>query len=338
MSQSPHHGSPSRAQSQVIPGSNRPDSPSGGPISRQEATVRLGSPIPSSAMPTAAGSPPALSFLQGANVNFGTPPRFGTPSRFDTPQRFGTPPRGSTPMQIDFSHNPSRAASIYGSFDSRQPHRENPEIVKKHLVTEDDTASNRRGRNRFEDDEFSSLQLQGGDVTRGIYRYVEEAESSSIRRGRSHSFHVSRPEPEDAALDIHKIKVPGGFRRNYLRARAGISPTGAPEGAREPRWLADNFIEFLSLYGHFAGEELGEDDEDDTEAWASDESPTRDPEEGGMRRRMPSYHGDDEDPEETTGLISSAKKGRRRSKSITQGTAGSGKAILLLLKSFVGTG
>ena len=220
----------------------------------------------------------------------------------------------------------SKPASAYGSFDIR-----NAEIVKKHLVTEDDTVgSSGRWKGKGNGgEEFSSLKLQGGDITRPIYRYVEEAESShaSRRRARSHSVNIPRPEPEDAELDINRIKIPGGFRRNYLtRSRKETAPV-------EHGWLADNFIEFLSLYGHFAGEELEEEEEED---WSSDDALTA--EEG---RGRPGYQGEEREeppPGEDSHLLPH-RKGRKRAKSISgKGTAGSGKAVLLLLKSFVGTG
>lgn len=47
----------------------------------------------------------------------------------------------------------------------------------------------------LDDDEFSSLQLQGGDITRPIYKWSEDAQSRG-RVQRSKSFHLSRPEPE----------------------------------------------------------------------------------------------------------------------------------------------
>lgn len=317
-------------------------------MSRMEATMRLGSPVSHQrqsygSSPAPGASPVQPSFMPNASL-FGTPsrwdspPRFGTPPRLDTP-RFGTSPGlgtpiiGATPIPgIPSSQMASKAPSAYGSFDLRN--REHAEIVKKHLVTEDDTVGSFiRGKGKGNlDEEFSSLKLQGGDITRPIYRYVEEAESShaSRRRARSHSVNIPRPEPEDAALDINRIKIPGGFRRNYLaRSR---KETAAPV---EHGWIADNFIEFLSLYGHFAGEEL-EEEEEDTEDWSSDDAITA--EEGRGRIGYQGEDGEEPPPGEGSQLLPH-RKGRKRPKSISgKGTAGPGKAVLLLLKSFVGTG
>jgi solute carrier family 36 (proton-coupled amino acid transporter) len=183
------------------------------------------------------------------------------------------------------------------------------------------------------DDEFSSLQLQGGDITRPIYRWTEDAQSRG-RVQRSKSFHLSRPEPEDEVLDIGSIKVPGGFRRNYLR-RAVESPSPAGGDLEDrlgnprtrPKMLTNNFIEFLTLYGHFAGEELEEDDE----VLAPDEYFSSDAyaSEGGD---------EDREPMEDSALLTPGRRKRKRKERHVTGTNGPTGAVLLLLKSFVGTG
>lgn len=260
---------------------------------------------------------------------------------------------------------------------STAPH-ENAEIVKRHLVqsskagSSDDgitsgrtshkpsTSNLRRGKQSDQtglgDDDFSSLQLQGGDITREVYRWTEEAEAQSQTGGRggkrSKSFQISRPEPESQVLDINSIKIPGGFRRNFLRRQAPSSSltrsrrdmTG-PEGSRsvrrgsESRFFTQNFIEFLTLYGHFAGEELeeddevlgpgeyfssGEEDEDDEDFLPSDDEGEED---------------DDRDEAHALLTPSTRKRGRRRRKErATTGTSSPTNAALLLLKAFVGTG
>ena len=200
-----------------------------------------------------------------------------------------------------------------------------------------------------DEDEFSSLQLQGGDVTREVYRWTEEAEAQfrGLGRGqRSQSFHVPRPPPESEVLNINSIKAPGGFRRNYLR-RAADSPSPPPRygnsraggdylarrSNRHPQLLTNNFIEFLSIYGHFAGEELEEDDEvlQPDEYFSSgfwDESHQQDSD-------------DDREPGEDSTLLTPGtpgKRRRRRKERTTGGTNSASGAMLLLLKAFVGTG
>jgi proton-coupled amino acid transporter len=205
----------------------------------------------------------------------------------------------------------------YGSFDARQPF-EDPEVVRRHLVTDDDASTRGGYESASEAGEFSSLQLQGGDITRPIYRYVEQTSERPLR-GRSMSFHLPRPEPEHATEDINHIKAIGGFRRDFLRRTQGVSPNYG-DHERRGGFFTRNFIEFLTLHGHFAGEDL-----EDDEAWGVGDNELL-AEEGG--------ESDGEDGE-TRGLISRRKLQHSK---IATGTAGSGKAVLLLLKSFVGTG
>jgi proton-coupled amino acid transporter len=230
---------------------------------------------------------------------------------------------------------------------------EDPEIVKRHLVqpSEADIAPSEdssifgtvKGKQPAEDnttglneDEFSSLRLQGGDVTRGIYKWTEQAEAKS-KLQRSKSFDHSRPEPEAETLDINSIKVPGGFRRDHLRRNVVNSPSGTVDQAEhgvvspggtlnEPRMFTSNFLEFLSIYGHFAGEELEEDDEalGPNEYFASgDDYDERD---------------SDHEPMEDSALLPPHKKKRKRKVRGGSGQNSPMNAALLLLKSFVGTG
>lgn len=212
----------------------------------------------------------------------------------------------------------SRAGSIHGSYDSRMP-IEDAEIVRRHLVTEEDSISGRGDGAEGSDEEFSSLQMLGGDITRPIYRYVDQTAEGARRRGRSMSFHLPRPEPEHETEDINHIKAIGGFRRDFLRRTQGPPPQQGfrPEGSG---FFTRNFIEFLTLHGHFAGEDLEDDEGWDLEEDA--EEPAEDLERAEER------------PLINRGVSTMSKKHSK----IATGTAGSGKAILLLLKSFVGTG
>jgi proton-coupled amino acid transporter len=239
--------------------------------------------------------------------------------------------------------------SNYGSYDTRTAgplhQKDDLEIVKRHLAGPMALSSS-PGRHRpfenpevdaiapgLDEDEFSSLRLQGGDVTRPIYRLVEQQQAEAMEGGRRKSFTIDRPLPHDDKMNINSIKQPGGFRRDYIR-RTAASPGpsnregyGAAESSldaqmRQPQILTTSFIEFLSLYGHFAGEEL-EDEYDD-----SDENPTDlygEFDEGVRGRSM----------DESTTLLGPGKK--RRKKDVKHGASPKG-AALLLLKSFVGTG
>lgn len=189
------------------------------------------------------------------------------------------------------------------------------------------------GNRSGDDDEFSSLRLQGGDITRPIYKWTEVADQRT-KTQRSKSFSVPRPEPENEVLDINNIKVPGGFRRNFIRRAARDSEEvercpGANQQA-QPRLFTNSFLEFLSLYGHFAGEELEEDDEvlRPGEYFTS----------GSEGDIYDEYSDEDREPMEDSTLLTPSGRKRRRKERGGSGQNSPMGAALLLLKSFVGTG
>ncbi|KAF2499253.1 amino acid transporter-like protein [Lophium mytilinum] len=297
-----------------------------------------------SSIPGPGDSALSHAFRESLGRGGGSPPRFGTP-----------PVRGLSPApsnRVPLSH--------YGSFDARAGSPgpfEDPEVIKRHLfdpskdttgVSGSPRASQRhtgegseRGRPSTRDgEEFSSLRLQGGDVTRQIYRWTEQQEAEEqAKMKRSQSFHSPRPKVEDQSMDIDTIKQPGGFRRNFLR-RAAASPSPGPGpgpsnygslniGDRPQPVFTTNFLEFLSLYGHFAGESLEEDDE----ALGPDEYFSSDAYDDQ------SHGGSEDDREfgESSALLTPGRR-RRRRKEATAGKGSPTGAALLLLKSFVGTG
>ncbi|MCJ1395573.1 neutral amino acid transporter [Xylographa bjoerkii] len=313
--------------------------------------------------------------LQGAYGR--SPPRYGTP-----PLRPLSPAAAGAALQGDIQQ------ITYGSFDksavqdgrTQLGSNEDPEIVKRHLVqpsNPDDSDGQSRSRHgsstvrgrasvagqiqdkigdpdENDEEEFSSLQLQGGDMTRQVYRWAEDADTQSQTGGRgkrSKSFNVFRPEPISDTLDISTIKAPGGFRRNYLqRSAPSPSPSRRMHGTdsgnleqrshdrRRPRLFTANFIEFLTLYGHFAGEELEEDDEvlEPGDYFASDRGGAEDfYDDDNMEDR------EDDETGEGSALLTPRTPGgrkRRRKPRTTSGQNTPFGAALLLLKSFVGTG
>ena len=342
-----------------------PGSFRGRSVGRAESTARLVSSValgssPAGRLQVPTGEEPGsghLTPLPGAGSHVAGPGVSALAAALSnslgaSPPRFGTPPvRAASPALASLNAPASATPTNYGSFDGRRQWAggayEDPEIIRRHLVQPGDGGSDDGQRNASNgpkgkqlagaatsgmDDEFSSLKLLGGDITRPIYKWTEDADQQS-RMQRSKSFSDPRPEPETEELDINNIKVPGGFRRNFIR-RAARDPDEVEHGSSSsqnqapPRMLTSSFLEFLTLYGHFAGEELEEDDEvlRPGEYFTSGS-------EGDIYEE-----GSDEEPMEESALLTPSRHKRRR-----RGRGGSGQnspmsAALLLLKSFVGTG
>lgn len=362
-----------RDRSRDIAGSPIPSSQT----SRHVSTARLASPVPSSHLDT----PPVRQIptpSQLATDQQDELPKVGEQSSLpgpgqsaiaaalaenkdrhtsasNTPPQRTASPGGGGGVAVEQRENRTNSASVdlRGGAESPTPY-EDPEIVRRHLVIPENgnggsgehSAAHEAGTG-VGDDEFSSLQLQGGDITRPIYRWTQEQQQGNSNRHnkRSKSFHVSRPEPESEIEDISNIKVPGGFRRDFIRRAAGDaetssqSPSQVNDGAgdvpgptrqnRPPKMLTNNFLEFLTIYGHFAGEELEEDDE----VLEPDEYFSSDAWDDQGRR--------DGEPGEESPLLTPKTPGGRKRKHKERGGSGNNSnvgALLLLLKSFVGTG
>lgn len=154
------------------------------------------------------------------------------------------------------------------------------EAVAKHLKADD-----------------SAFTLEGADITRDIYRLNKE----STRPKRSRSWTLMDFERNDRrGSSASSLNVPGGFRRQFLVANAN---------KRKPDILTRNFVEFLSIYGHFAGEDL--EDDDAVACHYEAQNPF------GLEEDVPLLQARNYNP---------------------KGTATDTKAYFLLLKAFVGTG
>jgi solute carrier family 36 (proton-coupled amino acid transporter) len=238
--------------------------------------------------------------------------------------------------------------SNYGSFDPKTSGpsllSQDLEVVKRHLAgpsalssspghpgsVQPDVEAVAPG---LDDDEFSSLRLQGGDVTRPIYRLVEQQQLEEHHARRRKSFTIDRPEPEEETLNYNTILQPGGFRRDYIRrtapspspsSRVGDVESSSAAQARQPQILTTSFIEFLSLYGHFAGEELEDEYDEESDEYFTSEYPTP-------------YDEEPVTPGERAALLGTPGKRKRTKTELKHGASSKG-AVLLLLKSFVGTG
>ncbi|GMK53645.1 hypothetical protein CspeluHIS016_0102310 [Cutaneotrichosporon spelunceum] len=159
----------------------------------------------------------------------------------------------------------------------------------------------------------------GGDVTHSLYKWQQGARPRRPSRAASFS-HADRSGIIDPA--VTQMKEPGGFRRNFLSARAQERGDDVPPMIR-------NVVDFLFLYGHFAGEDLDEDEdvEDDDEQAEAEEGMGPSSRAGPVTERTPL-------------LQRTLSKTRKRSKTVhNQGTASVTQAVLMqLLKGFIGTG
>ncbi|BFZ57845.1 hypothetical protein PYCC9005_004900 [Savitreella phatthalungensis] len=191
----------------------------------------------------------------------------------------------------------------------------------------------------------SSLKLKGGDVHRDLYRIDARAAQAKHRRTRSDpqvptedtltSSGSNTPArdgtPTITLPDPSTQRRPGGFRRAYLQQqnrqanhRRGYTLAALPGHA--------SFVQFLDLYGSFAGEDLADtdddddddDDENDGEADREEDGRDDDDREGQSQRRG-----------ERRPLLNQR---RSTKKSSSKEEAGSTKTFFLLLKSFIGTG
>ncbi|KAK3114721.1 hypothetical protein LTR53_006675 [Teratosphaeriaceae sp. CCFEE 6253] len=342
---SPAHGSPSRAT--PAPQAQGTDTPLAG------------------ASPNSLPGPGASSLSQALRSAYG-----------QSPPRQGTAPKGKIERSPDRRAQGGGSGSYTpASYDAqlgRSPRgKEDIEVLRRHLAGpqgDSESGSYRRGSPGLfgqpeapagvaDDSDFSSLQLQGGDTTRHIYRYAEkrereqsEADLREVGRLRRSLSVTAASRPNDDEESIHHVKLPGGFRRDHLRRTAG-SPapsstrqrpdygatnrafTEPPISRQKPQFVTNNFIEFLTLYGHFAGEELEEDDEalGPDEYFSSDayDEQTTDAEDG--------RDSDDGNWGEESALLTPGKRKRRR-RAREAGKATPFGAAMLLLKSFVGTG
>ncbi|KAJ2692205.1 hypothetical protein H4R19_006202, partial [Coemansia spiralis] len=173
------------------------------------------------------------------------------------------------------------------------------------------------------------LLLPSGDITYGIYRWQAKNDDSDddsgigaggSRRGsspaaartRRRSFSGWDSDADwDFALRPGLINVPGGFRRQFVRERA------QRQGRAPPGLIAETFVDFVALYGHFAGGNyLSDEDRDYFD----------DVHEAAATGRGASVD------EQTPLRRPSAPDGA------PHGTASTQKAFFLLIKAFVGTG
>ncbi|KAG4306429.1 hypothetical protein PORY_000417 [Pneumocystis oryctolagi] len=100
-------------------------------------------------------------------------------------------------------------------------------------------------------DGFSSLKMKGGDVHRDIYFWKEKMGSQQYSRPRSHSFGLFESKSSSIfPISMSQLCTPGGFRRRYIQ----MNKKETDSLHENSKYV--NFPEFLNLYWNFFGEKF----------------------------------------------------------------------------------
>ncbi|KAI9457129.1 transmembrane amino acid transporter protein-domain-containing protein [Russula earlei] len=369
--------SPTRPVNIVSPRSPPPGAGFGTPASRRVPDSR-GSP---------AGTPysgtPDLRSLRAQYI--GTPPLPNIP-----PRTGASTPRPSTSSEpLVFAGGGPRPVPSIGGISARRPNAvglgldvddvpppdptvevdappedDRVKVLRKHLVSREQRLGSNNGSSgvpsrqestanvadHFQQDSAFPVPYHtpGADITHGIYKW--QRDQTRTGRPRAVSFAGSTGVTPDPVFE--HIHEPGGFRRNYVLLQGS-----AGEDGETPRIL-NNFIDFLYLFGHFAGEDLEEIEEEDEEMVYEDQrrydqpSGSQDAFEphmgleaasGSLARILAESQPSKPTVSETSPLLprsSSQQRSRikRRRASISHGDVTVRQAVLMLLKGFVGTG
>ncbi|KAK2068818.1 hypothetical protein P8C59_003437 [Phyllachora maydis] len=179
----------------------------------------------------------------------------------------------------------------------------------------------------------SSLHLQGGDMHRDLYKMDARAQMPKHQRAATFH-HVGYGDGDgdggddgvDHVMPASEQRAPQGFRRAFIRQRiAAENPHAAP---RIPAPVAQTFVDFLDLYGSFAGEDLRDFDEDDEDDdGGDDEHAVEDEQPGGG-----GGGGGEQRP------LLGRRRTTRSAPPTSAATASTAKTFFTLIKAFIGTG
>jgi proton-coupled amino acid transporter len=205
--------------------------------------------------------------------------------------------------------------SSTGAVSCRKQRRQDQEarILSQHLDPE--STGDLEGNPTTEpgeqvNDQKSSLKTPGGDIVRDLYRI--EAKPKRVRldqRAATFSNPTREVDQDDEIASVGNPNVPGGFRRNFVQRQGGLHRRF--HSMTTP--VTSNFVDFLDLYGSFAGEDLHESDEEAIES------------------------GEEEEERELLGERQPLL-GKRRMSFVDKGDASNAKTFFTLLKAFIGTG
>lgn len=209
---------------------------------------------------------------------------------------------------------------------SSEEERQQAEVVSKHLPTEyhadfdgarpaaGNPSASAPNLIQGSDEGESSLKLQGGDIHRDLFKINARAK---LQKRAATFHHLPDAEPMLRGESASEQQVPGGFRRAFIRQN--LQRRNTYYGRTTP--VTRNFVEFLKLYGAFAGEDL--EDSDNESVFEEEE------EEGEGEAGT-----DAEEPTERRPLLGKRQSSRRERK----GDTGIFQSFFTLLKAFVGTG
>jgi proton-coupled amino acid transporter len=209
-----------------------------------------------------------------------------------------------------------------GSESWRKQHEE-ARILSQHLhpdFTGDLEGGPTKDDGNGSNDPMSSLKLQGGDIVRDLYRIEAKSKRARLeQRSATFSFPARDvPDDEDDDISIANPNEPGGFRRHFVQRQTLHRRFHSVTTVASP--VTRNFVDFLDLYGSFAGEDLHESDDEAISDGEEEEEQDARPEIPGERRPLLGRR--------TTSRKSFADKG----------DASNVKTFFTLLKAFIGTG
>ncbi len=195
----------------------------------------------------------------------------------------------SNSLTLEREDKGETVSSSTQAFDSPSTHNGSlvdPRLLKSvesHLVQPSDISKQTDDPKKIDAEssqlkpQFDSLKLKGGDVTRGIYKWVNnQKKTKGLRRVVSSGSTTSGAPPvtgstqesairNDDHMSVKDMLVPGGFRRSFTSERRRQRPRRYRH-RKQSNFLTRNFFEFLAMYGHFAGEDLeDEESEEQTE-------------------------------------------------------------------------
>ncbi|KAI9501844.1 transmembrane amino acid transporter protein-domain-containing protein [Coemansia spiralis] len=151
-------------------------------------------------------------------------------------------------------------------------------------------------------------------------------DSGALHLPRRRSFSGWESDPDwDIPYRSGQLNVPGGFRRQFVRERA------VRQGRAPPGFITETFMDFIALYGHFAGGDYFSDD--DEEYFDAIRGYTQlDPlDDDASNADVGATTHSEGTPNERTPL-------QRHSMSNLHAKASNRKAFFLIIKAFVGTG